>query len=214
MMPDGSTLYCWCAIRRYYGNKSREWRGASHRLGSIYIGKTFDDYELRGSNEDRARNQRAIEMMQAWVIDPRHNIVLAGTPGSGKTLLAAIAHQALNVPSIWLGVTRLLEDIKRDWNQRAGWWDRTVDLYREVPVLFLDDIGEGGIEFTDAMQAALKSIVDHRSQEQLPTVVTTNKTATELIDLAPRLSSRLLERWGSEKVLYDLIAPDARPLAK
>ncbi len=81
--------------------------------------------------------------------------------------------------------------------------DARMEAIRDVPLLVLDDLGAH--HSTPWAQEKLFQIINHRYNNRLPTVVTSNQRMEEL---DPRVTSRLADPELSQ--VYELLAPDFR----
>ena len=78
-----------------------------------------------------------------------------------------------------------------------------METIREIPLLILDDLGAHNS--TPWAQEKLFQIINHRYNNRLPTVVTTNQ---RLEELDPRIASRLADIDLSQR--FEIPAPDYR----
>jgi DNA replication protein DnaC len=127
-------------------------------------------------------------------------LVFAGSLGWGKTHLAVavlnwrIDHPEAGPPGKYVNCPDLLGSLRNSIDE--GDFEATLGLYREAPLLVLDDLGaeyqrrRPGDEVTWADEQIYR-VMDHRYREVLPTVVTTN---TALDRVAPRLRDRLRDK--------------------
>lgn len=105
---------------------------------------------------------------------------------------------------ILITVPDLFMEIKSSFGrkeaQNYGWGDKIprsqmndnqlIDLYSELPVLFLDDIGTE--KTTDWSQQTLYTVIDRRYREVMQTVITSNLSLNELSDrTGDRITSRI-----------------------
>jgi DNA replication protein DnaC len=107
----------------------------------------------------------------------------------GKTHLAVgICRRwlELDMPARYAYVPLLLDEIRRGYQNGAGDYERRFDLFLNVPLLVLDDLG---VEYgTPWVQEKLDTIIDYRLMHDLALVVTTNLSLPELPE---RIASRL-----------------------
>ena len=147
---------------------------ASARIPRAYEGDTFADYTVTATNKD------AVDAAHMMVADEITGLFLHGEKGTGKTKLAAIiANERARAgsPVLFASVPDLMADIRRSF--KDGTTSEAVQAVKNTPFLVLDDLGAE--KMTEWVGEQLFCIVNHRYNEMLPTVVTSNYSPTQVI---------------------------------
>ena len=147
---------------------------ASARVPRAYEGDTFTDYIVTAENKD------AVDAAHMMVADEIKGLFLDGEKGTGKTKLAAIIaneRAGAGKPVLFASVPDLMADIRASLS--SGGTSERVQAVKETPLLVLDDLGAE--KMTEWVGEQLFCIVNHRYNEQLPTVVTSNYSPTQII---------------------------------
>lgn len=133
--------------------------------------------------------------------EEKEGLLIQGPVGSGKTFLACcIANYILQHSEkavLFVIVPDLLEKIKASYSNHGQYTEYTlVEKASEVPLLIMDDLGAHN--YTDWTQNKIYNIINHRVNNELPTVITTN------LDLSGDLTRLLGERTVSriEQMCY------------
>lgn len=128
------------------------------------------------------------------MFNTKHGIVFSGSVGTGKTYEAVTLAKHLYVKQGLIGVFTTGTDMAMKLKSAVGDgnYEETVRSYRERDLLFIDDLGvESATEF---MKESLYNILNHRYNEMLPVLFTTNLNAKEFAEVyGQRLLSRLVE---------------------
>jgi DNA replication protein DnaC len=134
--------------------------------------------------------QLAYQRAQVYAQRPDGWLGLFGPYGCGKThLAAAIANELLSqqVPVQFVVVPDLLDHLRSAFAPDSTVsYDQRFDAVKQVPVLVLDDLGTESS--TPWAKEKLYQLVNHRYNEQLPTVFTSNIRVEQL---DPRIASRM-----------------------
>jgi len=121
-------------------------------------------------------------------------VVFSGGVGTGKTYEAVTLAKHLYIKQGLVGTFTTGTDMAMKLRSAVGNGDyeSTVRSLRERELLFIDDLGvESATEF---MKESLYNILNHRYNEMLPILFTTNLNAKEFADTyGQRLLSRLVE---------------------
>lgn len=121
-------------------------------------------------------------------------LVFSGSVGTGKTYEAVTLVKQIYIELGLRGEFTTGTDMAMKLKSAVGdgTYEETVRRFRERDVLFIDDLGvESATEF---MKESLYNILNHRYNEMLPIVFTTNLSAKEFADVyGQRLLSRLVE---------------------
>ncbi|MFF5404575.1 ATP-binding protein [Streptomyces misionensis] len=173
----------------------REISYANERIPFIYRNAIADQPDVKAWADSLAaasRQQSAGRIMPS--VGRHRSLLLLGPTGTGKT------HQAY-------GVLRYLAPTGINWNwtatssadmyaalrPRAGVDSETeFRKYAHARLLLLDDLGAAkSSEWTEEINFRL---INHRYENQLPTILTSNVLPAELMDrVGDRVSSRLIE---------------------
>nr|DAT07970.1 MAG TPA: replicative helicase [Caudoviricetes sp.] len=164
-----------CAHERQYREQLRTTRlFYSARIPRAYAADTFADYAIKDGNCAAVRAAH-------WVLDEGgRSLFLYGVRGTGKTKLAAIiANERVRAgkPVLFVSVPDLMADIRGSF--KDGSTSEAVQAVKETPFLVLDDLGAE--KMTEWVGEQLFCIVNHRYNELLQTVVTSNYNPTEII---------------------------------
>ena len=146
---------------------------ASARIPRAYEGDTFADYTVTDGN------RKAVEAAR-WMLAGGSGVFLYGTKGTGKTKLAAIiANERARAgsPVLFASVPDLMADIRRSF--KDGTTSEAVQAVKNTPFLVLDDLGAE--KMTEWVGEQIFCIVNHRYNERLATVVTSNYSPTQVI---------------------------------
>ena len=147
---------------------------ASARIPRAYEGDTFADYTVTATNKD------AVDAAHMMVADEIKGLFLHGEKGTGKTKLAAIiANERARAgsPVLFASVPDLMADIRRSF--KDGTTSEAVQAVKNASFLVLDDLGAE--KMTEWVGEQLFCIVNHRYNECLQTVVTSNYSPTQVI---------------------------------
>ena len=147
---------------------------ASARVPRAYEGDTFDDYAVTDGNKGAVA---AARMMLNGDIS---GLFVHGVRGTGKTKLAAIiANERAKAghPVLFASVPDLMADIRGSFKDNST--SETVQAVKETPFLVLDDLGSE--KMSEWVGEQLFCIVNHRYNERLQTIVTSNYSPTEII---------------------------------
>jgi DNA replication protein DnaC len=179
------------------------WRGKERRQKYIrnmsrlesYEDKSFDTFNhaLPWLEEHQQMSLKSIvDNVRHYAAHPDGWLVLHGGLGVGKThLAAAVAHESVarSETTIFTTVPDLLDHLRSTFSpQSTTSYDQQFEQMRNVHLLVLDDLGtESSSEWA---QEKLYQLIDHRYNNKLPTIITTNVTLTELEE---RIASRMLD---------------------
>jgi len=132
----------------------------------------------------------AYDFARAFAAEPKGWLALVGPSGCGKTHLAvAIANDRIKQGQAALYKTApdLLDDLRSTFNpNRDIPYDESFDMLRNAPLLIIDDLGTQSS--TPWAKEKLDQLLNHRYNQQLPTIITTSIPVEQLDD---RISSRL-----------------------
>lgn len=182
-----------------------------------FANRTFDRYEVndinRKSYEKCKRYADSFPIMlptkdeRGNAIPPqkeRNGLFITGSYGTGKTHLAcAIANQLMQggTPVICMTMIDLLAKIKNSFDTGENATEADImKLYEEIPLLIIDDIGSE--QPTEWGSTRIYAIINARYEAYMPTIVTTNYTADELIRrMTPTFGGKLGDTRNAEKTL-------------
>lgn len=166
-----------------------------------FLDATFANFET--ANEDQTRVLNACTaFVKAVAANQAAGLALIGKPGTGKTHLGsamvnALIHAHETPAMIYSGreIVRLLRSTWRDGKQpllggydsrdrgyievrRPDTEEEMLRMFGETPLLVIDEVG---VQFgTDAETVQLFDVIDLRYRLQLPTVILSNLTGSEL----------------------------------
>ncbi len=178
---------------------------------SLHMGQQFHTFEIhrRNLSPDELSNLRQVrEAVMDYANDPGGWLVLMGAHGTGKTHLAAAVanHQREqgHTEAMFLVVPDFLDFLRAAFNPQSPVpYDRRFDEIRKTPMLVLDDLGVESA--TPWAKEKLFQLLNFRYSANLPTIITTSATVTEL---EPWLRSRILDT--DRCVVWALKAPSYR----
>jgi DNA replication protein DnaC len=182
------------------------------KVGNLgaFVGKTFTNFEIEIpylTAQQRRSLGTALQVAQAYSLNPDGWLLLEGTYGCGKThLAAAVANARLEREDNVLFITApdLLDHLRTTYGPTSDiGYDEMFDKMRNVRLMVLDDLG---VENPSPWaQEKLFQLLNYRYNQRLPTIITTN---TDLDLLDPRIRSRLLDENMINRVR--IAAPDFR----
>jgi len=132
-----------------------------------------------------------------WLDRRKPSIFLYGSFGTGKTGLAvSLLHEYVEIrteAALFLTVPNLLDRIRETYGPHAVATERElIEQVKTVPLLVLDDLGAERV--TDWVAEKLFTIINHRHDEDLETVFTSNLSLEELAGhIGERTTWRIVE---------------------
>ena len=182
----GRLIECECRLRDKQHRESDDLRRLSNLDAMVDL--TFENFD-RSVPGGRA----AYDAAWAYAQSTDGWLLLHGQCGVGKTHLAvaialhAMEHHKLKV--LFAVVPDLLDHLRSTFDPSAGvGYDERFHQVRNAPLLVLDDLGTENA--TPWAREKLFQIFNHRYNERLPTVITTNQ---DLRRIEERVLSRLLD---------------------
>ena len=181
----GMLFPCSCTLAEQARRKAYELARLSN-LGA-FQGKTFATF-----NPFVAGLRGIVPHVRAYARQPDGWLTMLGPYGVGKThLAAAIAHEALirGDDVLFAVVPDLLDHLRATFGpQSTISYDERFEFLRTVSLLILDDLGTESA--TPWAREKLYQLINHRYNNRLPTVVTSNLKPDAI---EPRIYSRLCD---------------------
>lgn len=172
-------------------------------VGARFKNRTFESFEVTKETE------RAFETCRKYVEDYRNSgkgLLLIGRPGSGKTHLAVGILQkwiAGGRTGLFITAPELLQKIRNGFEDGKN--ESYLSAAKAVELLVLDDLGSE--KCTEWGTEQIFVLINHRYENNLPLILTTNLSVGELEDrFGERAVSRLIEMVDGVKIE----APDYR----
>jgi DNA replication protein DnaC len=148
------------------------------------IGKAYQRYALGDcADADPAAIAAVNEYLDSseYYITQGRGLIFHGTHGTGKTLLTTILLKQLlakGVDGYFTTFVGLLDNFAAGWkdDKEKHWFDKRI---RNAPLLVVDDIGKENPNMNRMASSSLDGVFRSRTQNGLPTIVTTNLTPKE-----------------------------------
>jgi len=171
----------------------RERSGLSKRMK----GYSLANFKIDASNAAGRAWTKANDYVNNWRENQEagKGLYFCGGVGTGKTHLAVAVMneiiQTKRVPSLFVTVPELLDNIRGTYNDPGRNLDEWMDAVKNADLLVLDDLGSE--RPTEWVQERLFVIVNHRYREALPTIFTSNTGPKDLaVQLGERTASRMI----------------------
>ena len=182
----GRVFPCQCTVERREASLVEDLRRLSNL--DAFADRTFDTFDtgVEGVAE-------AYEAAVDYARNPHGWLFFHGNCGGGKTHLAvSIAHYAMErqkLSVLFTVVPDLLDHLRATFDPGNGVaYDERFNAIRNAQLLVLDDLGTENT--TPWAREKLYQIFNHRYNEQLPTVVTSNQDFKRIEE---RVLSRILD---------------------
>jgi len=192
----GRIFPCKCTVERREARLVEDLRKLSNL--DAFQDRTFDTFDSQVNGVDEA-----YEAAIRYARNPHGWLFFHGNCGNGKTHLAvsiahfAMVHQKLSV--LFAVVPDLLDHLRATFDPGNGVaYDDRFNAIRNAQLLVLDDLGTENT--TPWAREKLYQIFNHRYNEQLPTVITSNQDFKRIEE---RVLSRILDTRLTEYVHID-----------
>lgn len=165
-------------------------------ISTEFQGKGFNDYDTKGNEQLEHAKNKAIEyfrQFQKVEHTRRNSIMFCGQVGSGKTHLGtAICSNLmnLNIPVVYMAYRNTITRLKQKIVDEKE-YDKDISQYIKARVLYIDDLLKGKITESDIN--IMYEIVNYRYMNNLPIILSTEKSLEELLNFDEAIGSRILE---------------------
>lgn len=158
--------------------------------------KGFDNFDIRGNPQLANAKNKALAYCQTFseIEHTRNNsIMFYGQVGAGKTHLGTAICGALmgrNIAVIYMAYRNTVTKIKQRLTDESD-YDREISRYAQARVLYIDDLLKGRITESDVN--IMYEIVNYRYMNNLPIIISTEKSLDELLEFDEAIGSRMIE---------------------
>lgn len=165
-------------------------------LAKEFQTKNFDNYCTHGNSTLEDAKNTAIDFVERFEDqkDTRLNsLLLCGQVGAGKTHLGtASAVQLIDqgIELVYMGYREEMTSLKAHVTD-ADVYEKEINHFKKAQVLFIDDFLKGKI--TEADINIIYEIVNYRYNNNMPMILSTEKTLDGLINFDEAIGSRLIE---------------------
>lgn len=175
------------------------WEMERSGLENIIREKTFDAYTAgeQWQEEIKAGAMAYADRLNGWLL-------FCGQSGSGKThLCTAVCRQRLLAGDevrymSWRDKVAELKSMSTDNDRRA----EMITNYKKAQILYVDDLykvgrsADGSSNPTGADVSIAFEVFNYRYINHLPTIISTEKTPQDLVDIDEATGSRIIEMAG------------------
>jgi DNA replication protein DnaC len=182
---------CECAVKKRVRRLM-----SSSRITSEFQQKTFKNFEQKGRPEIV---QRAYKKAYDYVLafgeirrSRRNSVALLGRPGCGKThLLMAVANNLLSkgIEVVYFPWVEGFNEIKDDFDKL----EERITRLKRCEVLYIDDMFKGRGKPTDFQLEQLFGIINYRYLENLPIMVSSDRSVEDILNIDEGTGSRIFE---------------------
>ncbi|MGX4598941.1 ATP-binding protein [Faecalimicrobium sp. JNUCC 81] len=187
---DNAVKWCEC----------REQRLAKERIEKSGLSYRFDKNKFNNYKVNNFQRKNAVETCLKYIksFDKMKCLLLAGQVGSGKTHLA-IATCSVLLKSVGVRYADFVNEIARMKFNQLDQEDftKTLDKYRNVTVLFIDDLYKGDV--SPATQRIVQDIVNYRYNNNKAMIITTELDKDGLLKINEATASRIIEMCSYEE---------------
>lgn len=158
--------------------------------------KTFDNFDVAGSRQLENAKNKAVQYAEHFcdTEHDRHNsIMFFGQVGAGKSHLGTAVCGRLmqsGVAVIYMAYRNAVTKIKQNIIDEDA-YRRELNQYASARVLYIDDLLKG--KLTDADINIMYEIVNYRYMNNMPLIISTEKSTGDLLEFDEAIGSRLLE---------------------
>ncbi len=197
------------------------WSDLIRAIGSRYAGATVNSFERHGTDADRQRQDAALNQVNEFCADMRHNIergrnvVFSGTCGTGKDHLQvgmlrhAIAAGCFSIG--WVSAVEMFGNLKDALSGSITAGEVIGDLYRPT-LLVISDVLPINEPLSKYEAEMLFRLVDTRSRRQRPTWVSVNVETRE--EAVEKIGAKILSRLEQDSLVLRMQWCDYRRKAR
>lgn len=175
-------------------------RIANSNISAAFRSKGFKNFDTRGIAALEKAWQACVDYCKEYptIQETRQNsMLLLGVVGAGKTHLALASANAIldyhKVGVRYMGYREMMTKLKQSITDESGYM-ANVEPLKKAPMLVIDDMLKGKVTESDVN--ILFEIVNYRYVCNLPMIVTSEKSTSELLEFDSAIGSRLIEMAG------------------
>jgi DNA replication protein DnaC len=162
------------------------------RVPKLYADVSLETFELHGEPEDRKAQEVALTVGRDYIASwpdvgvDRNLITLRGTYGSGKghwawSVCKAVAQEHAAAVA-FIRLPDLIRELRASWNDSTlASESQVLTRYRKLDLLYVDEVSRHAF-YGQGFQHLL-DVIDHRVNNQRPTILTTNDDDATLEDI-------------------------------
>ncbi len=158
--------------------------------------KNFDNFATKQNAQLANAKDKAMQYVEHFgqtEHDRYNSIMFTGQVGAGKTHLGTAICGALmkhGVAVIYMAYRNAVTKIKQNIIDEAV-YNRKLNQYTSARVLYIDDLLKGRLTDTDIN--IMYEIVNYRYMNNMPIIISTEKSPNELLAFDEAIGSRLIE---------------------
>ncbi len=175
-------------------------------LAKEFREKSFENYFTGGNSQREEAKHKAEHYTEDFPnirSSPHHSMMLCGQVGAGKTHLGTACSMKLinqGVPVIYMGYREEITALKARIID-PDLYNREMNRYKRANVLFIDDFLKGKVTETDLN--IIYEIINYRYNNNLPVILSTEKTLDDLIIFDEATASRLIEMSKGHIIVFE-----------
>lgn len=194
-----------------YSSDKRWLKNRSITVDRDILNSTFKEFDEM-DEETTANKEKALKIARSYYKGNKHNTILVGKYGTGKTHLAvAILNQLnehTNTKNMFVSLDELMAKIKAGFNQRDPELteERAIHLLSKADLLVIDDLGaeigsvDRASEAGDFTVRILNGILNARMNKS--TIFTTNLNSKQLRKAYDgRIMSRIMRGINKDRII-------------
>lgn len=153
----------------------------------------FDTKNISQLEDAKKKAVKYVRMFGEMEHGRQNSIMFSGQVGSGKTHLGtAISSSLMNqgIAVVYMAYRNAVTKIKQHVTDEEE-YSREVNLYSKARVLYIDDFLKGRLTETDVN--IMYEIINYRYMNNLPIIISTEKSLDELLEFDEAVGSRMIE---------------------
>lgn len=172
-------------------------------IGERFMGMDFNSYKPSCEKATAILNS-CRDYVSNYVDKSGCNLLMIGSPGTGKNMLAAIIGQEIikrDFSFLHTTAMKLVRNIKDSWRNKEESEQSIINMFVQPSLLVIDEIG---VQFGSATeQLFLTEVINERYEKRRPTILISNLTISQLTEV---MGARVIDRFyddGSKILVFD-----------